>query len=52
MIVHPASDVLRVELSNGGVAEQVLADAWVEAVDPEAGVVTLGSLDGLLLEEA
>jgi 16S rRNA processing protein RimM len=46
--LHPSVDALVVRLSDGTLAEQVLADPWLGRVDAEAGIVELVSRDGLV----
>jgi 16S rRNA processing protein RimM len=46
--VLPTTDVLVVKRPDGTVAEQVLADPWIAAVDVEARRIELSSLEGLL----
>jgi 16S rRNA processing protein RimM len=46
---HPSVDSVTIEMPDGRLAEQPLAEAWVDEVDLEANVVTLSSLDGLIV---
>ncbi len=47
--LHPSVDAVVVRLPDGTLAEQVLADPWIEHVDAEAGILELTSRDGLVV---
>lgn len=47
--VNPTVDSLTVRLPDGRIADQPLAEPWLDSVDAEAGYVTLASLDGLIV---
>jgi hypothetical protein len=49
VVTHPSVDSLIIETPEGSTVEQPLVSAWVLDVDPEQPLVTLRTLDGLIV---